>query len=60
MGLIRSPPHQGEFDRQPGVDVLYGLRYMLAPRRRAERGQARVGFYGPPGQGRARDTFVGG
>jgi hypothetical protein len=44
MGMIRSMPHQGEFDKQPGVNVLYGLRYMLAQLRRDEREQALVGL----------------
>src|SRR5262249_61332604 len=45
MGMIRSMPHQGEFDKQPGVNVLYGLRYMLAQLRRDQRGPALVGLY---------------
>src|SRR5262249_8625794 len=46
LGMIRSMPHQGEFNQQPGVNVLYGLRYMLALLRRGDRDHAQVGFYG--------------
>lgn len=60
MGMIRSMPHQGEFNQQPGVNVLYGLRYMLAQLRRDERGEALVGFYGQLAQGMTRETFIGG
>jgi hypothetical protein len=60
MGMIRSMPHQGEFDKQPGVNVLYGLRYMLAQLRRDERNNALVGFYGHLAQAMTRDTFIGG
>lgn len=60
MGMIRSMPHQGEFNQQPGVNVLYGLRYMLAQLRRDERDRALVGFYGHLAQGMTRDTFIGG
>jgi hypothetical protein len=60
MGMIRSMPHQGEFDQQPGVNVLYGLRYNLTLLRRGDRGHALVGFYGHLAQGMTRDTFVGG
>src|SRR5260370_32657366 len=60
MGMIRSTPHQGEFDNQPGVNVLYGLRYLLALLRRDDRDHALVGFYGQLAQGMTRETFVGG
>ena len=60
MGMIRSTPHQGEFDGEPGVNALYGLRYMLAQLRRDDRGHALAGFYGQLAQGMTRDTFIGG
>jgi hypothetical protein len=60
MGMIRSTPHQGEFDKQPGVNVLYGLRYNLTLLRRGDRDHALVGFYGQLAQGMTRNTFVGG
>src|SRR5205814_3554873 len=34
MGMIRSMPHQGQFNGEPGVNVLYGLRYNLTLLRR--------------------------
>lgn len=60
MGMIRSTPHQGEFDNEPGVNVLYGLRYNLTLLRRGDRSHALAGFYGHLAQGMTRDTFVGG
>ena len=60
MGMIRSMPHQGEFDNQPGVNPLYGLRYNLTLLRRGDRDHAQVGFYGQLAQGMTRDTFIGG
>jgi hypothetical protein len=60
MGMIRSTPHQGEFNNEPGVNPLYGLRYNLALLRRGDRDHALVGFYGQLAQGMTRDTFVGG
>ena len=60
MGMIRSTPHQGEFDNEPGVNPLYGLRYGLTLLRRDDRGHALVGFYGQLAQGMTRDTFIGG
>jgi hypothetical protein len=60
MGMIRSMPHQGEFAKQPGVNVLYGLRYQLKLLERDERDRALVGFYGHLAQGMTRDTFLGG
>ena len=60
MGMIRSTPHQGEFDGQPGVNVLYGLRYMQALLRRDDRRHALAGFYGQLAQGMTRDTYIGG
>lgn len=60
MGMIRSMPHQGEFSQQPGVNVLYGLRYMLTQLRRGDRQHALVGFYGHLAHGMTRDTFIGG
>jgi hypothetical protein len=59
MGMIRSTPHQGEFDNEPGVNVLYGQRYMLALLRRDDRDHALVGFYGQLAQGMTRETFIG-
>jgi len=60
MGMIRSMPHQGEFNQQPGVNVLYGLRYMQTILRRGDGDHALVGFYGHLAQAMARGTFVGG
>jgi hypothetical protein len=60
MGMIRSTPHQGEFDNQPGVNPLYGLRYNLAILNRGDREHALVSFYGHLAQGMTRDTFIGG
>src|SRR5439155_862255 len=60
MGMIRSMPQQGEFNQQPGVNVLYGLRYNLTLLRRGDRDHALVGFYGHLAQGMTRDTFLGG
>jgi hypothetical protein len=60
MGMIRSMPHQGEFKEQPGVNVLYGLRYNLTLLRRGDRDHALVGFYGQLAQGMTSGTFVGG
>jgi hypothetical protein len=60
LGMIRSTPHQGEFDNEPGVNVLYGLRYLLALLRRDDRERALVGFYGQLAQGMTRETFIGG
>jgi hypothetical protein len=60
MGMIRSMPHQGEFKEQPGVNVLYGLRYNLTLLRRGDRDHALVGFYGQLAQGMTPDTFIGG
>ena len=58
--MIRTTPHQGQFDGEPGVNPLYGLRYQLALLRRDEREKALVGFYGQLAQGMTRDTFIGG
>jgi hypothetical protein len=60
LGMIRSTPQQGEFAKEPGVNVLYGLRYQLALLRRDDREHALAGFYGQLAQGMTRDTFVGG
>jgi len=60
MGMIRSQPHQGEFQGQPGVNVLYGQRYMLTLLRRGDREHALAGFYGHLAQGMTRGTFIGG
>lgn len=60
MGMIRSTPHQGEFKGEPGANVLYGLRYMLALLRRDDREAALAGFYGQLAQAMTRDTFIGG
>lgn len=59
MGMIRSTPHQGQFNNEPGVNVLYGLRYMLTLLRRDDREHALAGFYGQLAQGMTRDTFLG-
>jgi hypothetical protein len=60
MGMIRSTPHQGQFNNEPGVNVLYGLRYNLTLLRRGDRDHALVAFYGQLAQGMTRDTFIGG
>jgi hypothetical protein len=60
MGMIRSTPHQGQFNGEPGVNPLYGLRYALALLRRDAREKAITGFYGQLAQGMTRDTFIGG
>ncbi len=59
MGMIRSTPHQGQFNNEPGVNVLYGLRYILTLLRRDDRDHALVGFYGQLAQGMTRETFLG-
>jgi hypothetical protein len=59
MGMIRSTPHQGQFNNEPGVNVLYGLRYVLTLLRRDDREHALAGFYGQLAQGMTRDTFIG-
>ncbi|MBM3334752.1 hypothetical protein FJY63_08830, partial [Candidatus Sumerlaeota bacterium] len=59
MGMIRCQPHQGEFDKQPGINVLYGLRYQQTLMRRDDRERALVGFYGHLAQAMTRDTFIG-
>lgn len=60
LGMIRTTPHQGQFKGEPGVNVLYGLRYQLALLRRDEREKALVGFYGQLAQAMTRDTYIGG
>src|SRR5207248_1542559 len=60
MGMIRSTPQQGEFKDEPGVNVLYGLRYMQTILRRDDVPHALAGFYGQLAQGMTRDTFIGG
>lgn len=60
MGMIRSTPHQGQFQDEPGVNVLYGLRYVQTLLRRGDRDHALAGFYGQLAQGMTRDTFIGG
>jgi hypothetical protein len=60
MGMIRTQPAQGQFQGEPGVNPLYGLRYQLALLRRDDRERALVGFYGQLAQGMTRDTFIGG
>jgi len=60
MGMIRSTPQQGEFSGEPGVNVLYGLRYMQTILRRDDVPHALAGFYGQLAQGMTRDTFIGG
>jgi hypothetical protein len=46
MGMIRSHSHQVQFQGEPGVNVLYGLRSMQTILRRADRDHALTGFYG--------------
>ena len=58
--MIRSMPHQGQFNGEPGVNVLYGLRYVQALLRRDDTGRALAGFYGHLAQGMTRGTFIGG
>jgi hypothetical protein len=60
MGMIRVEPHQGQYNGEPGVNPLYGLRYQLALLRRDEREKALVGFYGQLAQGMTPGTFIGG
>ncbi len=60
MGMVRTEPHQGEFNGYHGVVPLYGLRYLLALLRRDEVDQALVGFYGQLAQGMTPDTYIGG
>jgi hypothetical protein len=60
MGMIRSTPHQGQFEGEPGVNPLYGLRYQNALLRRDDRERSIVGFYGQLAQGMTRGTFIGG
>lgn len=60
MGMIRSTPQQGEFNGEPGVNVLYGLRYMQTILRRDDVPHALAGFYGQLAQAMTRDTFIGG
>src|SRR5437660_6036689 len=59
MGMIRSKPAQGQFLGEPGVNVLYGLRYVLTLLRRGDREHALAGFYGQLAQAMTRDTFIG-
>lgn len=59
MGMIRTTPHQGEFNKEPGVNVLYGQRYLLTLLRRDDRGHALAGFYGQLAHGMTRETFIG-
>jgi hypothetical protein len=58
--MVRVEPHQGQYNGEPGVNPLYGLRYQLALLRRDEREKALVGFYGQLAQGMTRGTFIGG
>ena len=60
MGMIRKLSHQGQFEGEPGNNVLYGLGYMLTILRRSDRDHALAGFYGQLAQGMTRDTFIGG
>lgn len=60
MGMMRTEPHQGEFNGYHGVNPLYGLRYVLTLLRRDDVNAALVGFYGQLAQGMAPDTFIGG
>jgi hypothetical protein len=60
MGMIRSTPIQGEFANEPGVNVLYGVRYMQTILRRDDVPHALAGFYGQLAQAMTRDTFIGG
>jgi hypothetical protein len=58
--MIRTQPAQGQFQGEPGVNPLYGLRYQLALLRRDDRERALVGFYGQLAQGMTRGTYIGG
>lgn len=60
MGMMRTEPHQGQFDGGDGVVPLYALRYQLALLRRDEREKALVGFYGHLAHGMTRGTYIGG
>jgi hypothetical protein len=60
MGMMRVKAHQGEFVGEPGVNVLYGLRYVLPLLQRDDRAHALVSFYGQLAQAMTRDTFIGG
>jgi hypothetical protein len=60
MGMIRSQSHQGPFVGEPGVNVLYGLRYVQTLLRRDDVPHALAGFYGQLAQAMTRETFVGG
>jgi hypothetical protein len=60
MGMMRTKPASGQFENEPGVVPLYGVRYQLALLRRDEREKALVGFYGHLAQGMTRGTFIGG
>src|SRR5439155_15564157 len=60
MGLPRIKAHQGEYSGEPGVNVLYGLRYVLTLLRRDDAAHAQVAFYGQLAHGMTRETFIGG
>jgi len=60
MGMMRTEPHQGQFEGGAGCVPLYALRYQLALMRRDEREKALVGFYGHLAHGMTRETFIGG
>jgi hypothetical protein len=60
MGMIRAKPAQGQFQGEPGVNVLYTLRYLVTVLRRDDRDHALAGFYGQLAQAMTRGTFVGG
>ncbi len=60
MGMMRTKPASGQFENEPGVVPLYGVRYQMALLRRDEREKALVGFYGHLAQGMTRGTFIGG
>src|SRR5262249_28107966 len=59
MGMMKIKAHQGEFLGHSGVNVLYGLRYMLAQLRRDECDRALTGFYGQLAHAMTRGTFIG-
>ena len=61
LGMIRSTPHQGEFDNDArGQSVSTACATCSRSLRRDDREHALVGFYGHLAQGMTRDTFIGG
>src|SRR5262249_54822730 len=60
MGLPRVKAHQGEFNGEPGINVLYGLRYVLTLLRRDDAAHAQAAFYAQLAQGTTRETVIAG